>query len=124
MRPPAAASSAAGHALALLVLFASLLLVYLYWRGAHVREMTAAQQEFASRADEASSLIVQRLGNYELLARGGVSLFASVARPSRQQWRTYVDGLNLRQRYPDAIGLGFAGVAKSPGACRGGSFPR
>ncbi len=108
MRPPAAASSAAGHALALLVLLASLLLVYLYWRGAHEREMTAAQAEFASRADEASSLVVQRLNNYELLARGGVSLFASVARPSRQQWRNYVDGLNLRQRYPDALGLGFA----------------
>jgi PAS domain S-box-containing protein len=112
-RPPAAASSAAGHALALLVLFASLVLVFLYWRGAHVREMTAAQAEFASRADEASSLIAQRLGNYELLARGGVSLFASVARPSRQQWRTYVEGLNLRQRYPDALGLGFA-VEASP----------
>ncbi|MGN6113336.1 MAG: CHASE domain-containing protein [Luteimonas sp.] len=107
-RPAAGASSAAGHALALMVLFASLLLVFLYWRGAHVREMTAAQAEFASRADEASSLIAQRLGNYELLARGGVSLFASVARPSRQQWRTYVEGLNLRQRYPDALGLGFA----------------
>jgi PAS domain S-box-containing protein len=98
----------AGHALALLVLVASLVLVYMYWRGAHAREMTAAQAEFASRADEASSLVAQRLGNYELLARGGVSLFASVARPSRQQWRNYVDGLNLRQRYPDAIGLGFA----------------
>ncbi len=108
MRPPAAAGSVAGHALALLVLLASLLLVFLYWRGAHVREMTAAQAEFASRANEASSLIAQRLGNFELLARGGVSLFASVARPSRQQWRNYVDGLALRQRYPDALGLGFA----------------
>ncbi len=107
MRPPASGSSVAGHALALLVLLASLLLVFLYWRGAHVREMAAAQAEFASRADEASSLIAQRLGNYELLARGAVSLFASVARPSRQQWRTYVDGLNLRQRYPDAVALGF-----------------
>jgi PAS domain S-box-containing protein len=108
MRAPAAASSAAGHALALLVLLASLLLVYLYWRGAHAREMSAAQAEFAARADEASALVVERLNNYELLARGGVSLFASVARPSRRQWRNYVDGLNLRQRYPDALGLGFA----------------
>ena len=108
MRPPAADSSVAGHALALLVLVASLVLVYLYWRGAHSREMAAAQAEFASRADEASALVAQRLGNYELLARGGVSLFASVARPSRQQWRNYVDGLNLRERYPDALGLGFA----------------
>jgi PAS domain S-box-containing protein len=114
MRPPAAGSSRAGHALALLVLLASLLLVFLYWRSAHVREMTAAQAEFASRADEASSLVAQRLGNFELLARGGVSLFASVSRPSRRQWRNYVDGLNLHQRYPDALGLGFAFEATGP----------
>jgi PAS domain S-box-containing protein len=114
IRPPSAASSAVGHVLALLVLLASLLLVFLYWRGAHVREMTAAQAEFASRADEASSLIAQRLGNFELLARGGVSLFASVSRPSRQQWRNYVDGLALHQRYPDALGLGFAFEATGP----------
>jgi PAS domain S-box-containing protein len=108
VRPAATASSAVGHALALLVLLASLLLVYLYWRGAHEREMTAARAEFAARAEEASSLVAQRLGNYELFARGGVSLFASVARPSRRQWRTYVEGLSLGQRYPDAVGLGFA----------------
>jgi PAS domain S-box-containing protein len=94
--------------LALLVLVASLLLVYLYWRGAHLREMAAAQAEFAGRADEASALIAQRLGSYELVARGGVSLFASVARPSRRQWSNYVEGLSLQQRYPDMVGLGFA----------------
>jgi len=108
MRPPGAARSVVGHALALLVLFASLLVVYLYWNGTREREVNAARAEFAARADEASSLVAQRLANYELLARGGVSLFASLARPSRQQWRNYVDGLNLRQRYPDTLGLGFA----------------
>jgi len=107
-RPPASGSSIAGHALALVVLFASLLLVYLYWRGAYEREVAAARAEFVSRAEEASALVAQRMGQYELLARGGVSLFASVARPSRRQWRNYVDGLNLVQRYPDAIALGFA----------------
>ncbi len=113
VRTPVPLSAAAGHALALLVLAASLLLVYLYWRSAHAREMEAARAEFSARADEASALLVRRLGNYELVSRGGVSLFASVARPSRRQWQNYVEGLSLRTRYPDLIGLGFITYATS-----------
>jgi PAS domain S-box-containing protein len=101
-------SAVAGYALAVVVLAASLLLVFLYWRSAHARETEAARTEFAARADEASALLAQRLGSYELVARGGVSLFASVARPSRRQWQNYVDGLSLASRYPDLVGLGFA----------------
>lgn len=101
-------SALLGPALALLVLAVSLLLVWLYWRSAHEREMEAARMEFSARADEATALLAQRLGEYELVARGGVSLFASVARPSRRQWQDYVDALSLRQRYPEMVGLGFA----------------
>jgi len=96
-----------GPALALLVLAASLSLVWLYWRTAHEREMEAARMEFNARADESTALLGQRLGEYELVARGGVSLFASVARPSRRQWQDYVDALNLGGRYPAMTGLGF-----------------
>ncbi|MDQ2702009.1 MAG: CHASE domain-containing protein [Pseudomonadota bacterium] len=105
--PPAPLSATAGHVLALLVLAASLLLVYLYWRSANDREMDAAQAAFTARADDAAARLVRRLGNHELIARGGVSLSASVARPSRRQWQNYVEGLNLRERYPDLTGLGF-----------------
>jgi PAS domain S-box-containing protein len=100
-----------GYVLALVVLLASLLLVFLYWRSAHARELQSAAAEFSARTDEASALLAQRLGTYELVARGGVSLFASVARPSRRQWQDYVDGLNLRTRYPELVGLGFANYA-------------
>src|SRR3546814_6935666 len=104
---PAPMSATAGHVLALLVLAASLLLVYLYWRNAHERETAAAQAAFAARADDAAARLVRRLGNHELIARGGVSLSASVARPSRRQWQNYVEGLDLRERYPDLTGPGF-----------------
>jgi len=104
-------SAVAGYALALLVLAASLALVFAYWQGAVDRETKAAGDEFAARADQASALLAQRLGSYELVARGGVSLFASVARPSRRQWQNYVDGLSLPTRYPDLVGLGFATYA-------------
>ena len=99
---------AGGYVLALLVLLASLLLVFLYWRGAHVRELDSAEAEFVARTQEATALLVQRLDNYELVTRGGVSLFASVVRPSRRQWQDYVDGLNIGVRFPALVGLGFA----------------
>ena len=107
-------SSRDGYALAILVLLASLLVVALYWRSARGREMAAARAEFISHTEESTALLYQRLGYYELVARGGVSLFASVARPTRRQWQDYVDGLNVGERFPALVGLGFA-VYLSPG---------
>lgn len=103
-----------GYVLALLVLLASLLVVALYWQTAREREMRAAEAEFHADTDEITALLRQRLGSYELIARGGVSLFASVARPSRQQWQDYVDGLDIGERFPALVGLGFA-IHVSPG---------
>ncbi len=103
-----------GYILALLVLLASLLVVALYWQTARQREMRAAEAEFHADTDEITALLKQRLGSYELIARGGVSLFASVARPSRQQWQDYVDGLDIGERFPSLVGLGFA-IYVSPG---------
>jgi PAS domain S-box-containing protein len=103
-----------GYVLALLVLLASLLVVALYWQTALQREMHAAEAEFHADTDEITALLRQRLGSYELIARGGVSLFASVARPSRRQWQDYVDGLDIGERFPALVGLGFA-IHVSPG---------
>ena len=103
-----------GDALALLVLLASLLVVGVYWRTARSRELAVAEANFIVDSKESAGLLGQQLSAYELVARGGVSLFASVERPSRRQWQDYVDGLNIGQRFPAIVGLGFA-VYASPG---------
>ncbi len=97
-----------GYVLALLALVASLLLVWLYWRNAEQRELKAVQAEFTAETDAIAELLRQRLGYFELVARGGVSLFASVDRPSAGQWQGYVDALDIADRYPDMLGLGYA----------------
>lgn len=97
-----------GFVLALVVLLCSLLLVVLSWRAARERELAASQAEFEATTREVVDLLQQRLVNYELTIRGGVALFATVARPSPVQWRTFVDGLELSQRFPALTGLGFA----------------
>lgn len=98
-----------GYLLALGVLIGSLILVFTAWRIARDRELRSAQAEFVGRTAQVTELIQQRLVNYELVARGGVSLFASVQRPTAEQWRAYVDGMNMQRRFPATLGLGFAG---------------
>ncbi|MEO6264478.1 MAG: CHASE domain-containing protein [Luteimonas sp.] len=103
-----------GYVLAVLVLLASLLVVVMSWRNAHQLEMRAAEADFVADTEETTTLLSQRLAYYELVTRGGVSLFASVARPSRRQFQDYVDGLTLSERFPAVVGLGFA-IYVSPG---------
>ena len=103
-----------GYLLALAVFIVAVVVVQVYVRRAERRELETAEIAFADRTDEMAALLRQRLGNYELVDRGGVSLFASVARPSREQWQNYVAGLNLTQRFPALVGLGFA-IYVSPG---------
>jgi PAS domain S-box-containing protein len=97
-----------GYLLSLLALVASLMLVWLYWSSAQQRALKAVQAEFVAETDAIADLLRQRLARYELVARGGVSLFASVDRPSAGQWQGYVDALSIDAGYPDMLGLGYA----------------
>jgi CHASE1-domain containing sensor protein len=97
------------HVFAFIVLVASAVLVLTTWSSAREREIESARVEFAALADETTQALRQRLDQYELVTRGGVSLFASVARPTPRQWQAYVEGLQLEQRFPAVLGLGFAG---------------
>lgn len=98
-----------GHVLALLVLIGSVTLVVIMWRVAWMRELRAAEAEFVHRTTTLTELLQQRLVKYELVARGGAALFASVKRPTPGQWDAYVDGMDIRGRFPAMTGFGFAG---------------
>ncbi|AXK71832.1 PAS domain S-box protein [Lysobacter sp. TY2-98] len=97
------------HLLAFGVLIASLLLVAWAWTNTRTREMRAARAQFEADSDEVAGIVQARLAQYELITRGGVSLFASVARPTPRQWQSYVEGMGIADRYPAILGLGFAG---------------
>lgn len=105
---------AGGYVLAVLALLASLALVLLYWRNAQQRELKAAEAEFTAETGAIAELLRQRFNTYGLILRGGVSLFASVDRPSAEQWRGYVDGLDIASQYPGMVGLGYAPYVNGP----------
>ena len=118
MRPDGSATTAAGpagpawlrpsHALAVVVLLLSLAAVFYYAQSRREREMHAAQLEFEGRAAEVVERIRRRVGDYDLILRGGVSLFASVDWPSTEQWSEYYRSLRIEQQFPSIVGLGFA----------------
>ena len=102
-----------GYLLALMVLLGALVLVLVAWHYAREREMRAAEVRFGTRTAEVVDRLYQRLVYYELVARGGTALFASMARPTPQQWADYVESMNLQPRFPAARGLGFIGYVSS-----------
>lgn len=95
-----------GYVLSVLVLLASLALVLASWRAARDRELRAAEADFRGSANAMIGEVQQRLDQYELITRGGVSLFSALNWPSPQQWNSFTDGLS--ERYPEIVGLGFA----------------
>ena len=106
--PPDLVPSRQGYLLASLVLVASLALVAIYATGAGARERELAQARLAGEAEQVVARLRQQLLTYELITRGGVSLFATVQAPSPQQWRHYTDGLELERRFPAMLGLCYA----------------
>ncbi len=112
---PQARAPIFGYTLALIVLIGSLILVTLFWRGARERELQAAEDQFIAQSSEVVELMQQRLVNYDLIMRGGVSLFAALERPTPAQWQTYVEGLDLQQRFPALTGLGYSPHLDSSG---------
>jgi PAS domain S-box-containing protein len=97
-----------GYLLALAVLAGSSVLVVLAWREAREREIERAELRFQADAQELVERVTRRSQQHELVLRGGVALFGTVARPTPRQWKAYVDGLDIGRRFPAVLGLGFA----------------
>lgn len=98
-----------GHLWALVVLLGSVGSVFVLWQMAYERELRAANVKFVGSTEEIAERLKQQLVSYELVAGGGASLFASVNRPTPRQWYGYVEGMELTRRFPEMVGLGFAG---------------
>lgn len=105
--PPRSRPLRRGYVLAVVVLIGSLLAVMQYARHAGQREAAARQAEFVAAGHEIATVLRQRMLHYELALRGGVSLYWSVSRPTRRQWRDYVGGLDIEQRFAGLMGLGY-----------------
>ena len=73
------------------------------WRSNEARD----HQRFLHAADVELRTIADQMRTYTALLRGAAGLFAANADVSRASFKAYVDRLDLEQRYPGILGVGF-----------------
>ncbi len=88
-----------------IVLTVGLLLTLWLWNAARGELAHAEQEAFDSRVSEVSEDIVERMGVYEQVLRGGVGLFESSDSVTRTEWKSYVASLKLDEKYPGIQGM-------------------
>ncbi|MDG9668004.1 CHASE domain-containing protein [Hahella sp. CR1] len=92
------------------VLIASLAMVVLAAGVIRNQEQLSAERQFQLYVDEVSSLITQRMRDHEQILLGGGALFKASNEVRRDEWRTYIESLNLNKNYPGILGVGYSVV--------------
>lgn len=92
--------------------FASFLLIFLvvifFYRETQKRIEQQHKQQFENSSFQARKALERRLVHYIQILKGAKGLFASSDTVSRQDWRTYVNSLEVNIHYPGIQGIGFA----------------
>jgi PAS domain S-box-containing protein len=66
-----------------------------------------AADRYAFQVKDVLGAIQQRMQTYESMLRGGAGLFGASETVNRQEWQTYVQALQLDQRFPGIVGFGY-----------------
>lgn len=91
-----------------LVLFVCLLASWFAWHSATVTVTQAKQDYFDFRVREAVTRIMQRMQAYQQVLLGVQGLYEASANVERQEFKSYVDALDLADNYPGIQGVGFS----------------
>jgi PAS domain S-box-containing protein len=117
------------NAIAWAVLAIALLANLAVWQYLHSREDLAAERQFQLLTSEISGAIRKRMTDHEQILLGGAGLYDASRQVDRNEWRVYVERLNLAANYPGIQGVGFArilqpqAVAKFEADVRREGFP-
>ena len=96
------------QALAWIVLAVALLFTFALWQHFDAARAHHDQERFMRAAEKQRNILVNRIHDYEQVLRGGAALFSAGGVPSRREWRTYVDELDLERSLPGILATGFA----------------
>ncbi|MBX9754625.1 MAG: CHASE domain-containing protein [Pseudomonadaceae bacterium] len=96
----------------LVVLLCGLLATVGAWYGLRASQQAAAELHFQQLADEVVAAIEKRMNNHRQILLGAAGLFEASDLVTRQDWRHYVQGLDLDASYPGIQGLGFSQVIR------------
>src|SRR3989344_200477 len=96
----------------LVVLLCGLLATAGAWYGLHTSQKAAAELPFQQLTGEVVEAIEKRMQNHRQILLGGAGLFEASELVSREDWRHYVQRLDLDANYPGIQGLGFSQVIR------------
>jgi CHASE1-domain containing sensor protein len=68
------------------------------------------EAEFHAEANRITEVVIDRLGLYANVLRGGRGLFDASTEVSRSEWKAYTESLALQKDYPGIQGFGFSKV--------------
>ncbi|MDX9994275.1 MAG: CHASE domain-containing protein [Rhodocyclaceae bacterium] len=102
-------------ATAWVVLALSLAMTLLAWVVAHRYIQKDATERFNAAVQLARHSIEERMAAYESILRAGAGLIGSSTHVSRNEWRFFVESLQLKTTYPGIQGLGYAVVVPAAG---------
>ena len=103
------ASSLGAEKAAVAAIFVVLLgVTWIVWSAFRSGESEIARSRFESESAEVAANIRNRMAVYEQVLLGGSGLFDAFENVTRQEWRRYVETLQLGERFPGIQGVGFA----------------
>ncbi|MDT3677959.1 MAG: CHASE domain-containing protein [Burkholderiaceae bacterium] len=101
---------AIGKSFAVFVLLLGLGAGLLVWRGETARVREESDARTLEYVKTMAGRIERRLVAYDLVVRAGASLFAATYAPTRSQWHSFVEALDLGSTYPGVQGIAFAAI--------------
>lgn len=89
------------------VLLVCLSLTLSAWYGLRAQAMKSAEQQFELHVRDVIGAIEERLHQHEQILLGGAGLFDASESVDRAEWHSYIERLDLGQKYPGIQGVGF-----------------
>ena len=90
-----------------LVLIASLAVTVLLWQVSIRLVEDRTEARFKTQSLQLRTAIEERLLNYEQVLAGSAGLFAVAGEVDRDDWREYVDNVDINRYYPGIQGIGY-----------------
>lgn len=90
-----------------LVLIASLAVTALLWQVSIRLVEDRTEARFKTQSLQLRTAIEERLLNYEQVLAGSAGLFAVAGEVDRDDWREYVDNVDINRYYPGIQGIGY-----------------
>ncbi len=97
-----------GPAAAWLILAFSFVITVVAWKISNDYAESRAQERFNYQIAEAQNAITKRFINYEQVLMGGLGLFKASSNVTREEWRKYIDTLQIDTFFPGTLGVGYA----------------